>query len=312
MLSVAGSIENHTHNHQDVHLATSNVRFSKILVGTDFSKPATQALAAAVAIGQRCDSEVFLVNAVPPYVDNPEAFPVSPEVFQGTLDRARENMKEFISHEPGLHRLRTKTTVAYAGAVELIEQVANNEKVDLIVVGSHGASGIERLALGSVAEAILRKASCPVLVTGPNCYAEHHPFRSILLATDLETTGLRPAQYATALAQHIDSQLTLLHVVENIPRIPGLDSEVLENSLRQKLQQLLPAHADFFCAPKIRVEYGAPAQVILDVAKSELASMVIVGLRHRAALSDHLPWSTLSHIIRNLRCSVLVVRSHLA
>jgi len=207
---------------------------------------------------------------------------------------------------------RIKTIVAYAGAVELIEQVADDEKVDLIVVGSHGASGIERLVLGSVAEATLRKVPCPVLVTGPNCYAEHYAFRSILLATDLETTGLRPAQYATALAQHVDSQLTLLHVVENTPHIPGLDPEFLENSLCQKPRQLLPAHAEFFYAPKIRVEYGAPAQVILDVAKSELASMVIVGLRYRVALSDHLPWSTLSHIIRDLRCRVLVVRSHFA
>jgi len=60
-----------------------------------------------------------------------------------------------------------KTTVAYADAVDLIEHMASEEKIDLIVLGSHGSSGLERLALGSVAEAVLRKAGCPVLVVGP-------------------------------------------------------------------------------------------------------------------------------------------------
>jgi nucleotide-binding universal stress UspA family protein len=72
-------------------------------------------------------------------------------------------MNQIISSEPGLSALKPKTTVAYAGALELIEKVASEAKVDLIVVGSHGASGLELLALGSVAKAVLRQATCPVL-----------------------------------------------------------------------------------------------------------------------------------------------------
>jgi nucleotide-binding universal stress UspA family protein len=94
------------------------------------------------------------------------------------------------------------------------EHIASDEKVDLIVLGSHGSSGLERLALGSVAETVLRKAACPVLVVGPNCRTEQHPFRSILFATNLETTGLRAAQYASALLEHVHGRLTLLHVIE--------------------------------------------------------------------------------------------------
>ncbi|WP_130422562.1 universal stress protein [Edaphobacter modestus] len=51
----------------------------------------------------------------------------------------------------------------------MINRVAVQEKADLIIVGSHGASGLERLVLGSIAESILHHAICPTLIVGPNC-----------------------------------------------------------------------------------------------------------------------------------------------
>ncbi|HUZ94439.1 MAG TPA: universal stress protein, partial [Edaphobacter sp.] len=169
-----------------------------------------------------------------------------------------------------------------------------------------------RLVLGSVAESILRKVGRPVLIVGPNCAAKQDPFRSILLATDLETTGSGPVQYARALASCAASNhLTLLHVIEKNPHVPGLDPELFENSLRQELRRLLPADSGLSCRPKILLEHGTPAEVILEIAKKEVASLVIVGLRHQAALSDHVPWSTLSHILRDAKCSVLVINNSL-
>jgi nucleotide-binding universal stress UspA family protein len=289
------------------HLATSDIHFARILVGIDFSKPATQALQMAIAIGEIFGSEILLVNAVSPLVYVSGQDPVIPEILNAELDSAKEEMKQIVAQDPRLQKLRTKTTVAYAGAVELIEQVATEEKVNLIVVGSHGPGALERLVLGSVAEAVLRKAACPVLVAGPNCVAEQNPFRSILLATDLETTGLRAAQYASALSEHAHGQLTVLHVIEKRPDIPTEESALIENRLRS----LLPADVGLHCTPKVRIEFGSPAEVVSAVAQSESASLVVVGLRPRSALVEHSPWSTLSHIIREVKCGVLAVRSHL-
>ncbi|MDX6456625.1 MAG: hypothetical protein QOE55_322, partial [Acidobacteriaceae bacterium] len=94
--------------------------------------------------------------------------------------------------------------------------------------------------------------------------------------------------------------------------IPTVQSEIIEKSRRQQLRSLLPADVDLFCTPKLRLEYGAPAEVISAVAESESASLLVVGLRHRSALADHSPWSTLSHVIREAKCGVLGVRSHLS
>lgn len=292
-------------------IPTDNVHFNRILVGIDFSNPAARALQVAIAVGEIFASKITLVHAATK-VYGPQTYPMRAEFLRKTLDRTKERMNQLVTHEPRLRQLGVTSKVVYGSPVDLIQQTAVDENADLIVVGSHGASGIEQLVLGSVAESVLRKVLSPVLVVGPKCVAEENPFRSILLATDLQTTGSRPVQYARALASSdVSSHLTLLHVAEKSPHIPGLDPELFENSLREELRRLIPSHSGLKCRPKIVVEYGKPAQAILDVAKSQQASLVIVGLRHQAALSDHVPWSTLSHVIRDVEGCVLVVNNSL-
>lgn len=288
-----------------------DVYFARILVGIDFSDSSARALQVALAVGEIFASKINLIHAVP-NVYGPQTYPMRTEFLRANLDRAGERMNQLVTEQPRLHGLNATTTVAYGSPVELIEQIAIEERADLIVVGSHGTSGIERLVLGSVAESILRANARPVLVVGPHCTAEQDPFRTILLATDLETTGSRPVQFARALASHaVSSHLTLLHVIEKQPHVPGLDPALFENSLRQELRRLLPSPTGLNCRPKILLEHGKPAPVILDIAKKEGASLIIVGLRHQTALSDHVPWATLSHVLRDAKCGVLVVKNSL-
>lgn len=296
---------------KDIHLSTKSIRFSRILVGTDFSEPANRALNLAVTISQLFGAELFLVHAVSPFMvgSGQEAMPA--EIIAAQLDSAKEEMNKLVVNDSRLTGIKVNTTVANAGAVELIEQVAKDEKADLIVLGSHGASGIERLLLGSCAEAVLRKTATPVLIVGPNCQLERHPFRSILFCTNLNVESLRASQYASALAEGSDGRLTVLHVVEDIPKKPSTKSDLSEANLRHQLRSLLPADAEVFCKPKLRIEYGSPAEAMIGVAESEAASLIVVGLRNRPPLADHSPWSTLSRVIRDAKCGVLAVRGRL-
>lgn len=236
---------------------------------------------------------------------------MSLEDFNVTLEAAREEMNEIILSEPGLKALKNKAIVEYGDPLELIEKVASEERADLIVVGSHGGSGLELLALGSVAEAVLRRAKCPVLIVGPNCKAEQHPFRSIVFATDLETTGLRGAQYAAALAERGHGKLTFVHVTDKRFRDPDAQPELVEDGLERELRQLLPPDVESYCKSNISIQHGRPAEAIVAVTRSEDASLLIVGLRSRSPMADHSPWSTLSHVIREVNCTILGVRSHL-
>jgi nucleotide-binding universal stress UspA family protein len=297
--TVDASVINHS-----PHLATSEFFFNRVLVATDFSQPADQALKTAVVICRLFGSKLFLVHAAnrDPYVPM--------QSLHANLNAARKQIIQLISSEPGLRELEPEVTVAYADARGLIDQVAAGEKIDLIVVGSHGASGLERLAIGSVAEATLRHARCPVLIVGPSCSADNHPFRSIVFATNLKTTGLRGAQYAAGLAERFNADLTFLHVMSRKDAARILEIEVIQDRIKQQLEELFPTDIERFCKKKVRLEEGKAAEAIAVVAESERASLIVVGLRDRI-LSDHTPWSTLSHVIREVKCPVLGVRGHL-
>jgi nucleotide-binding universal stress UspA family protein len=297
-------------NPQAAHLATSDLHLARIVVGTDFSAPATLALKTAIAIGKIYGSEILLVHAVTPFLSEQEQEPTTPNAFHAALEGAKTEMKWLIADEPMLRGLQHTSTVCFAEADDLVDQVARTEKASLIVVGSHASAGLQRLTLGSVSETILRKAPCPVLIVGPRCHVETEPFRSILFATDLKTTGLRAAQYAAALAERGHGALTLLHVA--LPTTPATEAtETTQAYWEEELRSLLPADVTRFCEPKVRVEYGAPSEVIPVVAESEAASLIVVGLPHIPPTDTPSPWSTLTNVIRESRCGVLGVRSHL-
>jgi nucleotide-binding universal stress UspA family protein len=292
------------------HLATSEILFQTIVVAIDFSPHSMRALKEALSIARCFGSELLLVHAatLPAYGTEP----IPAECFDVQLDVARAGMAGLIADEPELQNFSHREFIAYAGAADLVQQVVAENKADLVVAGSHGARGVELLALGSVAESILRDVSCPVLIVGPHCTMEAHPFRSILFATDLEVTGLRSAQFASALAERFHSPLTMLHVIEK--KLPKSEShpELLEEHARRELFHLLPEDLSTYTTATVRVEHGKAAEVIPYVACSSHASLIVTGFGPNSSLADHSLWSTLSHVIRQAPCPVLSVRGHLA
>jgi nucleotide-binding universal stress UspA family protein len=192
--------------------------------------------------------------------------------------------------------------------VDAIQRAAETHKVDLIVMGSHGASGLEKLAMGSVAEAVLRHSASPVVILGPKCKLEPKPFESIVFATDLDTGSLRPAQYAVAMAEENNAKITLLHVVQ---KTSGEEASRDEEEMRDRMEGLLPADARHWSRPRLRVEHGDADKQVLEVASEEKADLIVMGTRVAGPLSDHVPWSTVSKVIRGANCPVMAVRAHL-
>lgn len=302
---------NNTIVEREPHLDTSEILLQTIVVAIDFSPHSTRAFKEAIAIARCFGSELLLVHGATPavYGTGTESVPI--ECFEAELDVAKARMAQLIATEPDLQSFSHREFVAYARAVDLVQQVAVENKADLVVAGSHGARGIELLALGSVAESILSKVACPVLIVGPHCTAEAHPFRSILFATDLEATGLRGAQFASAFAERFHSPLTMLHVIEKKSPRSEIQPELAEEYARQALFRLLPDDLATYTSSTIKIEHGKAGEIIPKVASSTHASLIVVGFGPNSPLGDHSPWSTLSQIIRESPCPVLSIRSHL-
>ncbi len=306
-VSIAGAIG----SEGKARLGTARVRFEHILVCTDFSPGAKAALDVAISLAKQFDASLLLVNSATPVVYPVGADPVMPELLDSNLDGARARMKRLIARQPALRSIKHEGIVSYVSAVELINQLTREKSIQLIVTGSHSAHGLEKLLLGSFAETVLRNAICPVLVVGPHCRRTAHPFRSIVFATGLRPGSLRPAQYASAIAEELNARLTLLHVAKAKPAIPGESADVVEQRLSESLRSLLPPDAELWCKPKVLVAFGDASDEVLNAAAAEAADLIVVGIHDPTPLADHAPWSTMSRIIHGATCPVLGVREHL-
>ena len=92
-------------------------------------------------------------------------------------------MEVVVSHA-NLGPIPHRSVIEFAEPTDLIDRIARVQGADLVIVGSHGAQGLEKLAFGSVAESVLRRVPCPVLVIGPHCRETLEDIQSIVFATD--------------------------------------------------------------------------------------------------------------------------------
>ena len=294
---------------EGIHLETTPARFRKILVPLNLAAPSTPALDAAIQIAGLYDAEILVsyASSLSAYCVG-QGF-VAKEFLADEITESRRRLEETIANRPNASRVDTHTMVEFATPVGMIQQLTQTYVPDLIVMGSHGGSAVEQLAMGSVAQSVVYALTTPVLIMGPAAEVADLPFRSVILATDLSTLGLRAAQYAASLCQSFLGSLTLLHVIQNTPKeMPA--RRLLEKAVRHELALLVPsdpnlsAHAD--------VRFGDPAEEILQLAESTNASMIVMAAKHGSMVADHAPWGTLSRVIHKARCGVLVIRGHLA
>jgi len=143
----------------------------RILLPTDFSGCANYALPYAAAIARAAGATVICVNVVEPivpavgYTGMAEAMPIA-EMSEQMEDSAERELPDVMRCED-LRGLKVEEVIGHGDAAAEIVRVADEQKVDLIVISSHGRTGLGRIIFGSTAEAVVRHARCPVLVVKP-------------------------------------------------------------------------------------------------------------------------------------------------
>jgi nucleotide-binding universal stress UspA family protein len=203
----------------------------------------------------------------------------------------------------------------------ILEQVAERQP-DLLVLGTHGRSGVQRLFLGSVAEKVIRKASCPTLVVPPRA-CDVSPttpvqFHHILCAVDFSDCSLTGLAQALSLARQTTARLTLLHVIEIPPELRenamAADFDVdriraaAEAEALRRLRDLIPHPSQLPTRVTTAVEEGKAYRVVLRTAADVNADLIVMGVHGRSALDLAVFGSTTHHVIREAKCPVLIVR----
>ena len=300
------------------------IEIQRILCPIDFSDFSRRALDHAVAIARwykatitavHVDSLIDVVGYPAPMAGIPAAWTVSHRAgLPATLQR-------FVEPEsaPGVV---IEAVVREGPAVAEILAQAAAMSADLIVMGTHGASGFERLVLGSVTEKVLRKAACPVL-TVPRAVPDAVPtapvvFKRIVCGVDFSDCSLAALKYALSLAQEADGQLTVVHVLTSqlVPDAVLADQHLSvlayqrqrEDEAQRRLDEAMPSTAASYCRVQSAVVRGKPWREIVGIATAQQSDLIVLGVHGRGAVDLVFFGSTAHQVVRHAGCPVLTLR----
>lgn len=293
--------------------AGARVTLKNILYLTDFSEPSEAAMPFVTAVAREYEAKVHALHVLLP---TPMAY-ATPESAAAMIEAEDEVA------EAGMQRLESQLAgVPHEAYVERglgvwpsVEAAIKEYGIDLIVLGTHGRTGAEKLLLGSVAEEIFRRSHVPVLTIGPWACRNVHAgakFHRVLFATDFTRESLAAAPYAVSMAQGNQARLILLHVMRE-PNKASRDrvaNELVTNAIGQ-LHELVPEDAELWCRPEPVVQHGNPAEQILETAKEREADLIILGVRNAAGYlgaATHLERATAHKVVAHSMCPVLTVR----
>jgi nucleotide-binding universal stress UspA family protein len=285
---------------------TTRVALDNILYATDFSRASSAALPYALSIARKYGSTLFAVHVVSLSPFSNTSPTMAWQALAGqALRAARDAMATFETRMSGVaHEFMIRKGDTWKELSSILEE----KRIDLIVVGTHGRAGVSKVLMGSVAEKILRQAPCPVLTVGPHVGAEPGAvadLHSILYPTDFSPESLGAAPFAISLAQEHQARLYLLHVTEN------QDNEASQIAMKTALRKLVPPHPEFSCDPKVLIEFGAPAQKILDVAEELAVDLIVLGVKRAGIfplVPTHFAMATAYKVVTGAICPVLTVR----
>jgi len=291
--------------------ALTRVSIKNILYPTDLSPAADGALPYVLGLAGRYGATVHALHVTLPapyFMAGPEGMPQAFEAAKVQSQLEFQRMDKMLAGVP--HEIAIESGDIWSRVKEFIEQ----RKIDMIVIGTHGRTGVGRALLGSVAEEIFRQAPCPVLTVGPRTSVQAEQrleMKEILYATDFSDESRAAAPYAISLAQEHQARLTLLHVMGE-PKTGELvhPENYMASTLRQ-LQSLVPPEAEPWCKPSFKIESGAPAEEILEAAASLGADLIVLGVRgasQHLGATTHLLRPTAHRVVTQAGCPVLTVR----
>ena len=288
-----------------------------ILCPVDRSPSSLQAFSYAIALarwqGARLDLLEVIEAAVP---TGSRRVPEDDSVPNDTRAALERDLRRVLTARRASD-VRVKIIMRKGHVVQEILAQAKASRADLVVIGSHGRGGVQRLVLGSVAEKVLRLATCPVLTVRSGVSVTRRsrsPFGTILCATDFSAAANRGVAYAKRLAKEAHAKLVVMHAVEwpfgdGVPSGPLGDlRKSIESSARDKLVRLLPRSSSDGRGAQAVVTLGKASADIVKLARARSVDLIVMGVSGRGAVDVAVLGSTTHHVIREGTWPVLTVR----
>jgi nucleotide-binding universal stress UspA family protein len=307
--------------------------FQRILVPLDGSMRAEQALPVAARIARANGSTVFLMQVVSPIVDYSGGLSQVPfingEIIESQIADANEYLSTMAASDV-LAGIETKTEVSFGQPAQFLLKAMQIYGIDLVVLCSHGRTGLSRWVLGSVAHALVHQSSVPVLVLREGQTLAHVERALVSLdGSALSEVVLYPAAYlVAALAAPAEGALHLTQVVKVIetPREEGIASQLNNEAIQQAgayladaAKQLRASSSHLKLALTYSVEAGDDvAETLVNIAeqrgkKSEAGgsgacSFIAMSTHGRGGVQRWVMGSVTERVLSTTKLPMLIVR----
>jgi nucleotide-binding universal stress UspA family protein len=303
-------------------------RFQRILVPVDFSAESLQALHYGCAFARHDRASLDLLHAVenvaPLTFGGVETVSTVAGQYAHEAQAAARASLEKIVPPAWTHGLSVERHAIPGTTAETILEHARSRHIDLICIGTHGRGGVTRMLLGSVAEKIVQRAACNVLVVRrverdfvkPD--SDVPALARVLVPIDFSERGQKALEEGAALAARFNAELHLLHVVEDTS--PATSEIALASSVfRSYIQELTRAGEKQLGDLKIpgpaaaaavqrKVVVGAPISRITAYAQEADIDVIVMGTHGRTGASHWLLGSVAERVVRSAPCPVMVCR----
>lgn len=287
---------------------------TKIVVATDASEEAQLAARASVEVADRTGSELHIVHTwsseTRPHPGATwEGFSLPTETIEELEKQARKLLEDQARKMEETGGTVAEAHLRMGKPVEEIVNLCEEIGAGLVMVGSRGHSGIERLVLGSVSEGVVRYAASPVFVVRRGGF-EAFP-GTILLATDGSAESTLAAEAAAEFCSKFDSELHVVHVGHEVP-VTHFESEVrahfeeeAQNVLSGEVKRIEEAGGR---VAQTHLKMGPSVEEIVNLAEELKVGAVMVGSRGLGTIKRVVMGSVSESVVRHAHCSVMVVR----
>jgi len=295
----------------DKRVGNTRNALRNIMAATDFSAHSVSVLTHGAAIARRYRSKFYVAHVIP--ADVYKSVPT--EAMAEALKQTKAYVQDAMANQLRLEFLQavqneSVISVIKEGQVapELLKLVAERN-IGLLVIGTRGHHGLDRLLQGSIAEEVFRQAPCPVLIVPPTASEQSGiPVRTILYPTSFSENSLRAAPYAFSLARRHRARLILLHVSAESSINSREDLVRLQAAGEERLRQLLPTEGGPSREPMVCVDFGAVEKKIVRVAVENDADLIVLGIAAAGAAAAHLAEGLTYKIVGAAPCPVLTIR----
>jgi nucleotide-binding universal stress UspA family protein len=288
--------------------------FKRILVTLDGSELAERALVPALALAAVMLAKVFFIKVAIPLSLN-----LDPKHYQRIIELRQDEANRYLRSVQARFSSSTvdiETQVLVGRAAMSILKYAQEKEINLIVMSSHGRSGVNRWIYGSVADKVLHNAPCAKVIIHPQVIIEPFSIKRILVPLDGSSIAEQALEPASALAEAVSAELMFLQMktvpkvfVQPVPGWPGLDAamDAAEQETDAYLQGVQAAMRDSPVSTSSQTATGLAAEGIIDIADSQQVDLIVMCSHGPSGIERWLFGSIAEKVLRGTNCLTLFI-----